>query len=97
MIDKNSDIVKSVNMLTAIRGVALAWSQVTADTISKCFRKAGILDTDLDVICWDADDEDPSLEADNLLELGRLIKKTGDDGCSSNEFVSLVIMISQCA
>ena len=87
MIDKASDIVESVNMLTAIRGVALAWSQVTADTISKCFQKAGILDRDLDVICRDADDED-CLEANNILELGSLIEKTDDDGCSSNKFVS---------
>ena len=85
-IDEASDVVKSVNLLSAIRWVALAWSQVTADTISKCFRKAGILDTDLDVICRDADDNDPFLQADNLLELGKLIEKTGDEGCSSNEF-----------
>ena len=80
--------IKSVNMLTAIRWVALAWSKVAADTICKCFRKAGILDTDLDVISRDADDNDPFLEADNLQELSRLIEKTGDDGCSSSEFVS---------
>ena len=85
-VDKASDVVKSVNLLSAIRWVALAWSQVTADTISKCFRKAGILDTDLDVICRDADDNDPFLQADNLLELGKLIEKTGDESCSSNEF-----------
>ena len=35
---------------------------VTADTISKCFRKAGILDTELGVICRGAVDNDPFLE-----------------------------------
>ena len=87
--DKASDVVKSVNVLIAIPWVALAWSQVTADTISKCFRKAGILDTELDVICRDteSDDNDPFLEADKLLELDRLIEKTVDGGCSTDEFI----------
>ena len=38
------------------------------------------------MICRDTDDIDPFLQADNLLELGKLIEKTGDEGCSSNEF-----------
>ena len=68
-VDKASDVVKWVDLLSAIRWVALAWSHVTADTISKCFRKAGILNTDLDVICRDGDDNDLFLQADNLLDL----------------------------
>ena len=57
-VDKASDVVKLVDLLSAIQLVALAWSQVTVDTTSKCFGKAGILGTDLDVICHDADDND---------------------------------------
>ena len=79
----------AVNTFTDLtRWVALAWSQVAADTITKCFRKAGILDKELDVVCRDADDKDPFLEADELEELGRLIEKAGDGDCSTNEFVA---------
>ena len=87
--DTATDVVKSVNVLVAIRWVALAWSQVTADTIVKCFRKAGILDTGLDVICRIInDDEDPFLAADERMELENLIEKTGDGGCTLDEFLT---------
>ena len=39
-----SDVVKSVNLLMAIRWVACAWNTVSPDTISKCFKKGGVLD-----------------------------------------------------
>ena len=61
-------------MLVAIRWIALAWSEVTPDTIVKCFRKkAGVLDAELDVVC--RNDEDPFLEIDERMELDKLIEK----------------------
>ena len=39
------------------------------------------------MICRDTPDDDPFLEADKLVELGRLIEKTGDGDCSVDEFV----------
>ena len=44
----------------------MAWSCVKEDTIAKCFRKAGVLDSSFDVVrCpHTASDEDPFLEAD---------------------------------
>ena len=84
--DTASDVVKSVNLLVAIRWIALAWSEVTSDTIVKCFRKAGILDKELDVVCRNNDD--PFLEVDERMELDRLIEKTGDGGCMLDEFLT---------
>ena len=64
-----------MNILIAIRWVALAWSQVTADTISMCFQKAGILDGELDVICRDTPDDDPFLEADKFIIKCLILKR----------------------
>ena len=71
--DSASEVVKSVDILVAIRWVALAWSQVAAETISKCFRKAGILDEELDVVTRGEVDLDPFIEADERMELEGLI------------------------
>ena len=84
--DTASDIVKSVNLLVTIRWIALAWSEVTPDTIVKCFRKAGVLDAELDVVC--RNDEDTFLEIDEHMELDKLIEKTGDGGCMLDEFLT---------
>ena len=39
-----------MTVLDAIRWVALAWEKVSPETIQKCFRKAGILSTNLEVV-----------------------------------------------
>ena len=48
--DLATDVVKSVNVLVALRWVALAWNQVKSDTIIKCFRKSGVLNDLLEVV-----------------------------------------------
>ena len=41
--DKASEVAKSVSILHSIRWAAQAWDAVSAETIRRCFRKAGIL------------------------------------------------------
>ena len=48
--------MKSVNILLAVRWVAKVWSMVKAETISKCFKKAGILDSSMDMVTRDEED-----------------------------------------
>ena len=53
---------------------------VKAETISKCFKKAGILDSSMDMVT--CDEEDPFLAADELT-LQDLMKKTTMNGQDS--------------
>ena len=55
--------MKSVNILI-VRLVAKTWSMVKAESISKCFKKAGILDSSMCMVT--RDEEDPSLAAVEL-------------------------------
>ena len=88
--DSATDVVKTVNILVAIRWVALAWVEVNSETILKCLRKAGILGTDMaDVVACDST-EDPFVEADRCMELQSLINETMgvDSSCPANEYVN---------
>lgn len=74
--DTATDVVKSVNILMAIRWVAKAWTLVAKETICKCFRKAGILTSDMDVVSTGLeDDNDPFSECDLRQEMDSLIEK----------------------
>ena len=90
--DLATDVVKSGSILVALRWVALAWNDVKSETITKCFRKVGVLNDMLDAVGLDhagADgSEDPFAAIDQDLELQSLIEQTGSESCTTREFIS---------
>ena len=87
--DTATEVAKSVNILVAIRWVAKAWLAVKETTIRKCFRKAGVLDSTLNVASCDLDDEDPFLAVDEMALQGLIDQTmTGCDHCPLKEYVN---------
>ena len=64
----------------------MAWLVVEESTFRKCFRKAGVLDSNLSVV---STDEDPLLAADESIALQELIDKTmaSHNCCFHEEYV----------
>ena len=86
-----TDVAKSADLLMAMRWVARAWEAVSPDTISKCFKKAGILDSGMDVVDRGMSEEvDPfeDLDTDSLLH--NLISRAmpADDRCTVEEYTN---------
>ena len=79
-----------MNILVAIRWVTKAWLAVKETTVCKCFRKADILDSSLNVVSCDLDDKDPFLATDESMALQGLIETTmtGTDHCPLEEYVN---------
>ena len=92
-----TEVTKSINVLTAIRWVALAWREVKSVTIQKCFRNAGVLNTDLDDIIA-LDEEDPFQSIDEDVEMCSLISRTMGTlhQCSVEEYVNGDNSLSVC-
>ena len=83
-----SEVLKSVNILIALRWVAQAWSMVTVRTISKCFRRAGILDSEMDIVSCNMEEDDPFLAVNEEADFVSLMNDVVPISCSSVEYVS---------
>ena len=81
------EIISSVNILMAIRWVALAWREVKEITITKCFKNAGVLNDNSDVV--EVTSENPFQDVDERMSLSSLISTAMGslDSCSVEEYV----------
>ena len=84
-----SEVANSVNVLTAIRWISLAWDQIQEETICKCFKKAGILSEDGAVVSRLEFEEDPfgDLELEGADDLSCLVDQIGGEHCSVDEYI----------
>jgi len=86
--DSAKEVSKSVNVLVAIRWVAMAWLQVKEETIRKCFCKAGILGANMSVV--ECNEQDPFSEADEYTALQTLMTQTmnAQEACPLQEYLN---------
>ena len=98
--DTASDVIKSVDVLMAIRWVEKAWTLVTEETIQKCFRKAGVLTSNMDVVSTRLEeDNDPFSECDLQVEMECLLQKTmpAEGRCTLIEYLEGDNQLPVCA
>ena len=87
-----SGVTKKIHILQAIRWIAEAWEKVTADTIKKCFRSSGILDSEfelrsLDILNGEDPFEDCDIDNDDT-ELADLVSRVQvENSCSVKELI----------
>lgn len=80
-----SSIVKTVNVLTAIRWIKKAWDAVQPQTIINCFRKTGALPQDVET----ENEEDPfaDIEEEDMSSLDELVHQINPD-TSANDYIN---------
>ena len=93
-----SEVAGSINILTAIRWILQAWKEVQPLTISKCFKKAGILTEQLDVSSL-GEDIDPFEDLDSQINLEGLISRTmgTTNKCSAEAYINGDHELPTCA
>lgn len=92
-----SEVCKSITVLVAIRWVAMAWALVQEEMVRKCFRKAGVLQSNLSVV--ERSEQDPFLEADECGALQDLISTTmsSDESCEVGDYLTGENSLPVCA
>jgi len=72
-------VIKGINILHAIRWVAIAWKAVKSETIKKCSRKGGVLEGSFIVSSRPCEESDPFKDGDEIStsEMHKLIGQLG--------------------
>ena len=68
-----SQIVKSINMLMAVRWMVNAWDEVKGDVISKCSRHVGMYPSTMGL-------DDDSFDRKDLTDLDAIVQKMSKEG-----------------
>ena len=97
--ERASEVANAVNFLIAVRWIAQAWKEVKAETVCKCFRKAGILDAGMEVVSCDIGDEDPFADIDENDNLQGMITKVmpGSERCTAQEYINGDSELATCS
>ena len=80
-VNNASEIVKSINVSMAIKWGKKAWSEVSQDTIVKCFKKTRLYPQEVE------EDDYPFEGEDELPALQELMDKVGSS-CDAEVFIS---------
>ena len=97
--ERASEVANAVNILIAVRWIAQAWKEVKAETVCKCFRKAGILDAGMEVVSCDIGDEDPFADIDENDNLQGMITKVMPESerCTAQEYINGDSELATCS
>ena len=84
----SASVVRSVTSLTAIRWISKAWMEVKPETVSRCFRRAGILTEQLQVTSvLQVEGPDPFADVEAEMDIAGLISNVMGK-CSSVVYVN---------
>lgn len=95
--DSATEVANSINILVAIRWIALAWEEVKVETICKCFKKAGVLDSGMEVVSCNlpdypfqdlVDNDDAAVGTTSEEALQELIDQFPTTTCTAQEYTN---------